>query len=102
MRGFHVFDEYSNLIAIVASEDRAKKIAEREDGYYRLDEKSSEKEIKEMKEENKYILKDISTDRTYYITLTPEQKRFWNWLVNNGVLCDVSLKEPVVDGFEKI
>ena len=62
----------------------------------------TEKEIKEMKEENKYILKDISTDRTYYITLTPEQKRFWNWLVNNGVLCDVSLKEPVVDGFEKI
>ena len=57
---------------------------------------------KKMKEENKYILKDISTDRTYYITLTPEQKRFWNWLVNNGVLCDVSLKEPVVDGFEKI
>ena len=55
-----------------------------------------------MKEENKYILKDIGMDRTYYIVLTPEQKRFWNWLVNNGVLCDVILKEPVVDGFEKI
>lgn len=55
-----------------------------------------------MKDENKYILKDIGLDRTYYIILTAEQKRFFDWLIDNGVLCDVSLKEPTVDGFEKI
>jgi hypothetical protein len=58
-----------------------------------------------MKEKNKkYILTviDMGMDRTYYITLTAEQKRFWDWLVNNGVLYDVSLKEPIIDGFEKI
>lgn len=102
MKEFNVFDDYSNLIAIVAGEDRAKEIAEREDGYYRSVEKSNRKRDEKIKEKTKYILKDMGADRVYPVVLTIEQERFWDWLIDKGILCDVSLEVPVEDGFEKI
>ncbi len=38
MKVYYVFDEYGNLIAEVTDENRAREIAEREEGYYCTDE----------------------------------------------------------------